>query len=186
MDLRKIISKGKRKGQVLPVFFQKIMLIGLVAGVVMWMIYSSINSEEVTVIMRQERNNVELWHQVLKSDIFRADSEGLTSSATNKDYKSYFSKEKIEYAFSSTNGGGDVGDISCSFSSPLSNCLDIYPNLYYLNIEFETNEWLFSNDDSWDYITDDTYTYKETISVIEDTDSLPNMGLIYFRVELFE
>ncbi|MBW6462407.1 MAG: hypothetical protein K0B07_05155 [DPANN group archaeon] len=181
------ISKKKKKGSLLlPVFFQKIMMIGLVVGVIMWMIYSSINSEEVSVIMRQERNDVELWHQVLRSDIFRAESES-TAINTKTDYQMYFDSTKLTSARSSTGGSssGLPGDISCNIPLNLSNCINFYPNKYYLKINDGTTTWLFTNNATLSS-TFDNYKYKEVIGVITSPNPNPVMGTIYFKTELYE
>ena len=180
------ISKKKHKGSlVLPIFFQKVMMIGLVVGVMMWMIYSSINSEEVSVIMRQERNDVELWHQVLRADMFRAESES-TATNTKTDYQMYFDEVKLTFARSSTGGSpGLPGDISCNTPLNLSNCINFYPNRYYVKITVGTTTWLFTNNVTLSSTFDD-YTYKEVIGIIDSTQKNPSMGTIYFKTELYE
>lgn len=174
------ISKKKNKGLLLPIFFQKVMMIGLVTGVMMWMIYSSINSEEVSVIMRQERNDVELWHQVLRSDIFRAESTD-SAISTKIDYKMYFDAEKITAVVDS-----HEGDISCTASPPIGHCINFYPNIYYLNITVGTTTWLFTNDAAAQATDFDDYKYKEVIGIIDSANTNPTIGTIYFKTELYE
>lgn len=180
MFQRLSISKKKKKGLMLPIFFQKVMMIGLVVGVMMWMIYSTINAEEVSVIMRQERNDVEMWHQVLKSDIFRAESEGGTTT-TKTDYKMYFDKVKIAHVVSSHNS-----DISCTASNPIEHCINFYPNIYYLNITLGATTWLFTNDATASPSTFDDYKYKEVIGIVDSSNPNPHIGTIYFKTELYE
>lgn len=175
------LSKKRNKGLMLPVFFQKVMMIGLVVGVMMWMIFSTINSEEVSVIMRQERNSVELWHQVLRSDIFRAEYDVSTVTDTKTDYNMYFDKDKIIHVTTTHNS-----DISCTASSPIEHCINFYPNRYYLNITLGTTTWLFTNDATASPSTFDDYRYKEVIGIIDSTQKNPSLGTIYFKTELYE
>lgn len=189
-----MFARHLRKGQMLPHFFEKIMLIGLVAGVVIWMIYSSINSEEVVVIMRQERNDVELWHQVLKADMFRAETP-TTGGSVATDYRMYFDKAKIEQVFTATAidlaPGGAVaraGDISCASPSASANCINFHPNRYFLNISYGSDSWLFTNNgpDTEFPKKDIDYKYREVIGILVPTDPNPGVGMIMFTAELYE
>ncbi|MCK5593611.1 MAG: hypothetical protein KAI18_00040 [Candidatus Aenigmarchaeota archaeon] len=185
MSLTASISKKKKKGLLLPVFFQKVMMIGLVVGVMMWMIFSTINSEEVSVIMRQERNDVEFWHQILKSDIFRAESETSTTT-TQTDYKMYFDESKLDTARSSTGGSTALpGDISCNIPLNLSNCINFYPSKYYIKIKVGGDNWLFTNNATLSSAFDN-YDYKEVIGVLTPSNPNPTIGTIYFKTELYE
>ncbi|MCK5452516.1 MAG: hypothetical protein KAI51_03700, partial [Candidatus Aenigmarchaeota archaeon] len=149
-----MVQKNTRKGLLLPIFFEKIMLIGLAVGVIFWIIYSSINTEEVSVIMRQERNDIEIWNQVLKSDIFRAGSDTVSGSGKT-DYLMYFDGQKIQDAYDQTKTGA-YGDISCKDSNPVAKCIHFYPIRYYLKVEVGANSWSFTNGDAVDFPVSDS------------------------------
>ncbi len=187
---------AKRKGQMLPVFFGKIMIVCIVIGVIMWMIYSAINSEEIVVTMRQDRNHVELWHQVLKSDIFRMESED-TLYSSGSDYKMYFDWDKIDAAFTDSGGGGIIsGDISCRAATPVEHCINFYPNQYYLKIYSGYGGWyMFTNDpDDKDpnialddvYPADGDFEFAEVIGVVRPSNENPAIGKIEFEVKMYE
>ncbi len=187
-----MVQKDTRKGLLLPIFFEKIMLIGLAVGVIFWIIYSSINTEEVSVIMRQERNDVEIWNQVLKSDIFRAESD--TASGSGKiDYMLYFDKSKIDSALISTGGvkAGDVttvpGDISCSDSNPVAKCIHFYPTRYYLKIEVGADVWEFTNGNVIDIpASNSDFKYAEAIGVLYPSKENPTVGMIMFQADFYD
>ena len=186
-----MVKDKTRKGLLLPVFFEKIMLIALVVGVIFWIIYSAINTEEVSVIMRQERNDVELWNQVLKSDIFRAESD--ISGSGKTDYMMYFDWEKINDAFIVTGGtfSGDIiiapGDISCKDENAVDSCIYFYPTQYYLKIELGDDEWKFTNGDMIDFPpTDNDFKYAETVGILEPSKENPSMGKIMFQAEFYD
>ncbi len=178
-------AKRTRKGLLLPIFFEKILIVFLVTGVIFWMLYSSINTEEISVTLQQERNEVELWHQVLRSDIFRAESS-TSASSERRDMQIYFDKDKIDDAYDDTSGSGGVGDISCSSGNALDACINFYPNMYMLKIESGDDTWYFSNDGSLS--TSDfsaSYDFAEIVGVKHD-DPNPSIGNIYFKVDMYE
>ncbi|NOQ37320.1 hypothetical protein GQ472_00400 [archaeon] len=178
-------KKNTRKGLLLPIFFEKIMLIGLAVGVIFWIIYSSINTEEVSVIMRQERNDVEIWNQVLKSDIFRAGSD--TASGLGKtDYLMYFDSQKIQNAYDQTKTG-IYGDISCRDSNPVAKCIHFYPIRYYLKIEVGADSWEFTNGDAADFpVSNSDFKYAEAVGVLEPSKENPSVGKMMFQADFYD
>ncbi len=180
-----MVQKDTRKGLLLPIFFEKIMLIGLAVGVIFWIIYSSINTEEVSVIMRQERNDVEMWNQVLKSDIFRAGAD--TASGSGKtDYLMYFDRQKIQTTYDQTKTG-IYGDISCSNSNPVARCIHFYPTRYYLRIEVGTDTWEFTNGIAADFpVSDSDFKYAEAVGVLEPPKENPTVGIMRFQADFYD
>ncbi|MCK5042809.1 MAG: hypothetical protein KAJ20_01915 [Candidatus Aenigmarchaeota archaeon] len=180
-----MVQKNTRKGLLLPIFFEKIMLIGLAVGVIFWIIYSSINTEEVSVIMRQERNDIEIWNQVLKSDIFRAGSDTVSGSGKT-DYLMYFDGQKIQDAYDQTKTGA-YGDISCKDSNPVAKCIHFYPIRYYLKVEVGANSWSFTNGDAVDFpVSDSDFKYAEAVGVLEAPKENPSIGKIMFQADFYD